>query len=173
MKMATIIIMPMKMTMMMTYSSISHLAAMDSGMEQLRTSKLSEERPRPWWDGIVIIINIITLDSTVRQFWAVGDLRDLCILLLKKWKWLCIVERFLGKWFFGNGKCCLPLSVVDIEMFTDEEAKGAEGAKNEQQEGREELIVKDFVTDVKSESEREYQEWAAGRQRGTYHERFC
>ena len=51
-------------------------------------------------------------------------------------------------------------------MFTDEEAKGAEGAKNEQQEGREELIVKDFVTDVKSESEREYQEWAAGRQRG-------
>ena len=50
------------------------------------------------------------------------------------------------------------MSVVDIEMFTDEEAKGAEGAKNEQQEGREELIVKDFVSDVKSESEREYQE---------------
>ena len=38
-------------------------------------------------------------------------------------------------------------------MFTDEEAKGAEGAKDEQQEGREELIVKDFVSNVKSESE--------------------
>ena len=50
------------------------------------------------------------------------------------------------------------MSVVDVEMFTDEEAKGAEGAKDEQQEGREELIVKDFVGDVKSESEREYQE---------------
>ena len=46
------------------------------------------------------------------------------------------------------------MSVVDVEMFTDEEAKGAEGAKDEQQEGREELIVKDFVSDVKSESER-------------------
>ena len=64
---------------------------------------------------------------------------------------MCIVERFWGKW-----KCCSPLSVVDVEMFTDEEAKGAEGAKDEQQEGREELIVKDFVSDVKSE--RGYQE---------------
>ena len=32
-----------------------------------------------------------------------------------------------------------PLCVVDIEVFTDEEAKGAQGAKDEQQEGREEL----------------------------------
>ena len=32
-----------------------------------------------------------------------------------------------------------PLCVVDIEVFTDEEAKGAESAKDEQQEGREEL----------------------------------
>ena len=32
-----------------------------------------------------------------------------------------------------------PLCVVDIEVFTDEEAKRAKGAKDEQQEGREEL----------------------------------
>ena len=37
-----------------------------------------------------------------------------------------------------------PLCVVDIEMFTDEEAKGAESAKDEQQEGREELRKKYF-----------------------------
>ena len=39
-----------------------------------------------------------------------------------------------------------PLCVVDIEMFTDEEAKGAESAKDEQQEGREELRKKYFFS---------------------------
>ena len=38
-----------------SYSSISHFAAMDSGMEQLLTSRLSEDRPRPWY--IIIKMN--------------------------------------------------------------------------------------------------------------------
>ena len=50
--------------MMMRYSSISHLAAMDSGMEQLLTSKLSEERPSPWLIVISIIIIIVIVAIT-------------------------------------------------------------------------------------------------------------
>ena len=34
-----------------------------------------------------------------------------------------------------------PLCVVDIEVFTDEKEKGAQSAKDEQQESREELKI--------------------------------
>ena len=42
-------------------------------------------------------------------------------------------------WQYNMTVMIWPLCVVDIEVFTDEEAKRAKGAKDEQQEGREEL----------------------------------